>query len=240
MQHIVLGLLFVIFLSMSQVVKGEGPLQESEKDSSQANRERQDRFRQRLAEQQRILNELLNDETFKQGIGTIRGLFDRLGKQLDSQNFSHGLFDDVENFFQGQGLDHFLAESQLFKKLKSGTGKWIETPSEKILVLKLDVQKDTPVDIKIENEKVSISAVGSRNQNMTDMNGHQRIRQFEYQINQTYNVPEDCNGNAAKFENKNGEIKIRFPKKQSSSVKEKKEIEFNRAPIEHNKNGPVI
>ncbi len=163
--------------------------------------ERRERMREKMREQmrdsRRIIEQFLSDDMF----ADMHKQFEDMAKQ-----FEDGRTDQFDQFFDDKAIERLfggLRGSKAFGMLGSGQSRWLETPKERILVLKLEASKDTPIDFKIEDSKITISGVVERKTNM----GVSK-RSFK----RTFKIPPDCDPAGAKFENKEGEILIKFPK----------------------------
>lgn len=152
-----------------------------------------------------------------------RAIFKMLGHDFDA--FQNGDFEKLiqkfmersqRDFFKDENFNQFFKEWNPYGKMGSGESHWIETPKERILIIKIDEIKDTPIDIKINKGVIKVSA--------------QKKTQGElYTFNQSYSVPNDTDPNSAVIENKNGEIQVRFTKKGLEAT-----------PIKKRKGDPVI
>lgn len=156
---------------------------------------------------EQILKEFFEGDSMRDMEEQVR----KMMEEMDS-SFSGGalkLFDD-------ETMNQLLRESGLFMELDHGQHEWIESELERILVLKLELQKDTPVDIKIENGQIRVQAkIEKEVVNQTAYGESRSISVQQYA--RVFIVPEDCDVNSVKIENKEGEILIKFKKLQASA-----------------------
>ncbi len=154
-------------------------------------------MREQMQESRRILQQFMNDDMFT----GLRQQFERMMQQMEQ-----GQMEDFEQFFDDKVFERLFrggTGSAAFDSIGRGQSRWVETPNERILVLKLEVAKDTPVDFKIEGSRLTI-------------NGHYEKRSPQGVVKQSFSrsfeIPNDCDPGLAKFENKDGEVIIKFPK----------------------------
>lgn len=156
---------------------------------------------------EQILKEFFEGDSMRDMQEQVR----KMMEEMDS-SFSGGalkLFDD-------ETMNQLLRESGLFMELDHGQHEWIESEIERILVLKLELQKDAPVDIKIENGQIRVQAkIEKEVVNQTAYGESRSISVQQYA--RVFIVPEDCDVNSVKIENKEGEILIKFKKLQASA-----------------------
>jgi len=175
--------------------------QPKEPRKPETRQERRERLRLQMQSQmrdsRRIIEQFLSDEMFTD----MHQQFEDMMKQFDNGNA-----DPFEQFFDEKTIEKLFGGgrgSKAFGMLGTGQSRWIETPKERILILKIESTKDNPIDFKIENSMITISGKISKDSNR-GVSTHQFKRSFS--------IPEDCDPSAAKYENKDGEILIKFPK----------------------------
>tara|TARA_R110000868_G_scaffold242548_1_gene498038 strand:+ start:391 stop:1041 length:651 start_codon:yes stop_codon:yes gene_type:complete len=154
-------------------------------------------MREQMKESRRILQQFLSDDMFTD----MRKQFEQMMEQVDG-----GSLDDFDSFFDDDAMLKLFGGARgtkAFGALGSGQSRWVETPKERILVLKLEMSKDTPLDFKIEENKLTISGQVERKSNRGTS---------KKSFTKVFQIPADCDATAAKFENKDGEILIKFPK----------------------------
>ncbi|MBH48078.1 MAG: hypothetical protein CME71_07890 [Halobacteriovorax sp.] len=154
-------------------------------------------MREQMKESRRILQQFLSDDMFTD----MRKQFEQMMDQVDG-----GSLDGFDSFFDDDAMMKLFGGdrgTKAFGALGTGQSRWIETPKERILILKLEMSKDTPLDFKIEENKLTISGQVERKSN----------RGISKQsFTKIFQIPVDCDPSAAKFENKDGEVLIKFPK----------------------------
>jgi HSP20 family molecular chaperone IbpA len=167
---------------------------------------------QLLKEYQREIEEMMKSPTFK-GLGRM---FEQMMQDMDQD-----IAKDLENFFQNGQFDTLLRSSDIFGQMQIGQGEWIETPKERILVLKFKSTENSPLDIKVENGKITIKGQIVVETKEQFAGGGESISRSVRSINQEYMVPEDVDAGSVNFENKDGEILMKFTKKAFASKLEK-------------------
>lgn len=167
-------------------------------ETRQERRERmRTQMREQMRESRRILQQFLNDDMFT----GLRQQFEQMMEQMES-----GSTDSFDQFFDDDVMERLFRGQQgrnAFGSLTTGQSRWIETPKDRTLVLKLEAAKNNPIDFKIEGSRLTIS-------------GHMERRHpqgvAKQSFTRTFEIPRDCDPTQAKFENKDGEILIKFPK----------------------------
>lgn len=143
-------------------------------------------------------------------------LFKKFDKEVEKvlKSFDPGAF---QKFFDDDNFDKMFDQVNPSQGLAEGDYRWIETPKEKILILKMTITEDAPFDIKIENNHIVVkgSIVKKREQKTSQGSNFYESRQT---ISKTFPIPNDVDGDKAQFENKNGEIRIKLPKKKVSDL----------------------
>lgn len=191
---------WLIFIILPLSLLAQTPLPK-EPRKPETRQERRERLRQKMQEQmresRRIIEQFLSDDMFTD----MHQQFEDMMKQFDQGNA-----DPFEQFFDDKAMERLfggMRGSKAFGMLGTGQSRWIETPKERILILKIESTKDSPIDFKIEESTITISGKVSRtsNRGVTSHN-----------FKRTFSIPDDCDPTQAKFENKDGEILIKFPK----------------------------
>ena len=142
-------ILFFIFISTSLFCEEdfEARRLEQEKQLREWEAEQQEaikRWRKDMEKDRQLIQKYFKGDIFKQFNKEI----DKVLKSTDP-----GLF---QNFFDDKNIDKLLKGSGLSSGLKEGDFRWIETPLEKILILKMKLKEDAPFEIKIENNHIII------------------------------------------------------------------------------------
>ncbi|GEM_PF-7090330 len=118
-------------------------------------------------------------------------------------------------------IKKMLGRDDFFKNAEEEF-KWSETPTERILVVKVKSIKDGPLDIKIENGLISISRTIEREEEQsTPSSGTVQKSYSTKSFSKSLSVPNDTDGERAIIENnKANEIVIRLPKlkKQADDI----------------------
>lgn len=168
-------------------------------ETRQERRERmREKMREEVQESRRILQQFMQDDMFS----GLRQQFEQMFQQME-----HGQLDDFQQFFNDEDIIKRLFKggngASPFNSIGRGQSRWLETPNERILVLKLEVAKDTPIDFKIESSRLDIEG-------FYEKRTPQGIAKQSFK--RSYEIPSDCDPSQAKFENKDGEVLIKFPK----------------------------
>ncbi len=170
--------------------------------------DRQKEIEEFLKRRDEIMKGLLNDESF---IEMEKRMLEMM------KRFEEGAFD--------QGFD----SSSFFKNSFSFGYDWKEDDNYKTLSLKVKQVKDRPLDIKIEKGMIKIK--GSVEENS---NGKKTMAHFE----RTFNIPSGVDEKNPEFENKEGELLIKFKKIGAAKKKmldknidKKKENDGERIPV---------
>ncbi|MFT6069281.1 MAG: hypothetical protein ACJAT2_003470 [Bacteriovoracaceae bacterium] len=143
-------------------------------------------------------------------------LFKQFDKEIEKvlKSTDPGLF---QNFFDDKNIDRLLKGSDISSDLEEGDFRWIETPLEKILILKMDLKEDAPFEIKIENNHIILKGeVVEEKEEKTEAgsNYYKKSRT----VMRTFSVPSGVDASKVKFENKGGKILIKLPKTKVSDI----------------------
>jgi HSP20 family molecular chaperone IbpA len=184
----ILFILFVIILSFSTLAA--------------ANKKEQNEFDQMQEREMEMIRRLLGADHFKQ-------MDERLEMLMKKFMQNSGNVDDIDKFFDRSHFDKFMQDWNPHQGLGDGESHWLETPTERILILKLQQSKDSPIDIKIQNNIINVS-------------GKNVLKTAQGSSISTYSksegVPDDVDANSAEIENKNGDVQIRFKKKGAQKI----------------------
>ncbi|MBT3586545.1 MAG: Hsp20/alpha crystallin family protein [Halobacteriovoraceae bacterium] len=159
-------------------------------------------------------------------------LFENFEKNFERMfdNFDPEMSKKLEQLFGGDdfsGFDRLFQDAYLNPNMMPDTHQWKETPEGHILTLKIKVAENTPLDIKITKEKVTIKATVVEEAKSTQ-NGVKRHSIRQYQLNRVFPIPVGCDPDKAKFKNIEGQIIITFPKKAPGS----KSLKKGKGPIQ--------
>ncbi len=175
----------------------------SAQEPEDANKKFEEALKAKMEKDRQLIESFMNDDLFKR--------FDQMFEQM-TKDFEQGHFESLQKFFDPNHFDTFLDQSGLFQGLDLGEGKWIENRHERILVLKIALKKEEPLNIEIKNSKVRVSGeVSVTQQNPFPGTGPKEITTIR-KINQSYQIPKDVDATKPKFENKDGSVFIRFAK----------------------------
>jgi len=209
MKPIFFIVIFFFCLSVSAQSKKPTPVPKNEEKKSrqQVNKEFRDALLEKIKRDRQVIEKMLGG-----------GLFKQFDKQLEDmlKQFDNGFYkqfeDDMNKFFEDENFDKIFKNSNPYQFMGYGEYKWIETPKERILIFKQEIAEDEPLDIKIENGKVKFKGKALKQttwmENGQIMQGKKAIA-FEREVM----IPTDVHHEKAKFEKKDGNIQIRFPKK---------------------------
>jgi HSP20 family molecular chaperone IbpA len=171
----------------------------------------QNEFDQIQEREMEMIRKLLGADHFKQMDERLEMLMKKFMHNNDN--------DDIDKFFDRSNFDKFMHDWNPHQGLDDGESHWMETPTERILILKLKQTKDSPINIKIQNNTISVSG-----KNTEKSAQGTSISSFS----KSHSVPNDVDANSAEIENKNGDIQVRF--KKLTSVKKISEPKKNKSP----------
>lgn len=196
-------------------------------DNSQ-NRSSAKSQREQIHEQMQRQLELMRkmmDEAFG---GQDQGL-DKMFDQFHRDFFDDDFFQDP--FFGPRSRDLFEKfEDMEFDYQRDY--RWDENDNERILTFKFKPLKDTPIDIKVTKDTVTIKGKVKIERSNDELNNRLKSISIK-EFHKTIPVPQDCEGSKAKIEQTKEGIRIRIPKigKAQSRVKPK----ATRKPLEEKK-----
>lgn len=114
-----------------------------------------------------------------------------------------------------------------------GEYDWKETEGHKILVLKIKQIKDRPLDIKIEKGQIKLKGdVESVSESESKGKKSKSISKVHFE--RSFSIPEGVDQTTPEFENKGGEMLIKFKKIKASSAplkKKNKDLQEHLQPI---------
>lgn len=161
----------------------------------------QEAWKKQWEEDTKKIRELLGEDT-------LQGLEERFGRLLDDFYKQHqGQRDRFDRFFDDDNFENFMGHLRPFDNMAEGDGHWMETPKERILIFKVKQDKDHPMDIKIKDGMVSITGKVVQENKIGGM-----VSKSISSFSQSYSIPEDVDQASASFDNKEGEILIKFKK----------------------------
>lgn len=164
---------------------------------------------------------------------------------LDDSAFSN--FDDhFNNLVKKFEHDSFgvMPEQQMGAVV--GEYDWRETETQQILVIKVKQIKDRPLDIKIEKGFVRLKGDVEEVQNYPSRKG-KKISKVHFE--RSFSIPDGVDQTAPEFENKDGELLIKFRKltlskagQERAPVKSDKSVKqgLDREPVARDSDDPVI
>ena len=157
------------------------------------------------------LRDFLND--FDQYKKALEKDFDKLNNS-DFEKKIEKRFNDLINEFEFESFRDFFSEKHFnnffehFNKMNKNQGiahKWIESKTERILVINVDVGKKDTLDIEINKKMVTV-----------------KIKKVEakssFSSNQSVSIPIDVDTSKAGVKNKDGKIMIIFPKINNKKI----------------------
>ena len=147
------------------------------------------------------------DELMKAQQEMIKSLFNDSG----FQNFDKQFEDLVDKFEK----NNFNAGPDLDDGTVVGEYDWRETTTHQILVLKVKQVKNKPLDIKIEKGQIKlkgdVESVTPKNAKVKSVT--------KVHFERSFSIPNDVDQTSPEFENKGGELLIKFKKLKPSKVK---------------------
>ncbi len=155
--------------------------------------------------------------------------------------FDDDSFKDMENRMQEMmkrfsGKDFNFNSDSFFGGAVVGQYDWVEDDKYKVLKIKVTQIKDRPLDIKIEKGQIKIKGDVETVENQKSKNKVKQKVHFE----RIFSIPAGVDEKNPEFENKDGELLIKFKKtsltgkaqkRPSNSEKEASENNEERKPI---------
>lgn len=204
------------------------------KSREQINKEFRDSLLEKIKRDREVIEKMLGGGLFKQFDKELEGLL----KQFDN-GFYKQFEDDMNKFFEDDNFDKIFKSANPYQFMNVGEYKWIETPKERILILKQEIQEDSPLDIKIEKGIIKIKGkamkLGSWMENGKIIQGKKAV-DFEREIQ----IPSDVHQDKAQFDKKEGNILIKFPKKYVSDTKSSDPHQRKLNPLKRQEGEPKI
>lgn len=173
-----------------------------------------------LLSQDRLKEEEAFQKQFEEVMKAREDMFNSL---LDDQSFGDmekRMLDMMKRFSNPNGSA--LGMMPGFADLDGavvGEYNWIDTDTQKILKLKVTQIKDKPLDIKIEKGMINIKGVVESTQG-TGKNKVVSKTQFQ----RGFSIPNDVDQTNPEFENKDGELLIKFKRLAISRKQDTKQI----------------
>lgn len=168
-----------------------------------------------------LIKSLLDDDAFSQ----FDKRFNDLVKKFDDDNFSTT---------QGLQLGSVVGEYD-----------WRETETQQILAIKVKQIKDRPLDIKIEKGFVHLKGDVEEILDYPERKGTKKISKVHFE--RSFSIPEGVDQTSPLFENKDGELLIKFKKLKSiksSPVKIKNKAQSKTIedlePVGRDSDDPII
>lgn len=129
---------------------------------------------------------------------------------LDDSNFQD-MNKRMEKMIQQFDDDSFFSSG--FDEDVVGEYDWKETETHQILSLKVKQIKDRPLDIKIKNGKISLRGDV---ESQTAKENHKKITRVHFE--REFSIPPGVDETRPEFENKKGELLIKFKKKKVTKL----------------------
>ena len=137
---------------------------------------------------------------------------DEMIKSLINDSDFQNMDQQFENLAKKFNKDSFSGWPDVGGGMEIGEYDWRENPTHKIFVLKVKQIKNKPLDIKIEKGEIKLKGdVESLEQNNSKL---KRITKAHFE--RVFSIPNDVDQNDPIFENKAGELLIKFKKLKSS------------------------
>ena len=156
----------------------------------QGNAEVEQQIKEIMKAREEMIKSLLDDSSF-----------DNFDKKFEDmvKNFNHGGFPSIGDQEVGEVVGEY---------------DWRETPTQQIFVLKVKQIKNQPLDIKIEKGQIKlkgdVQSVENKNPKIKTIT--------KVHFERTFSIPEGVDQGNPEFENKAGELLIKFKKLVSSKV----------------------
>lgn len=157
---------------------------------------------------EKLFEDFFQGDSFKLMQERMETLFEQM--EEDMQKY--------DSLLKDENLNNLLRGSGIFGQLDHGQHNWMETKDQRILVLKIEGQEDSPIEITVENGKVQVQGrVKTENIQETPRGTTKSVSVRE--INKIYLIPDDCDPESVQIENKAGEILVKFSKIKGSDRK---------------------
>lgn len=203
-------LFFILFTSVCSAQSDDYKRRRAEAERQRVEWEKEQeeavkRWRDQMKDDRKLIQKYFKSDLFKNFDKEV----EKVLKSFDPSAF--------QQFFDDDNFNKMIDKARLGRGLKEGDFRWIETPKQKILILKMTMKENSPFDIKIENNHIIVKgSIVEKIEQRTSQgsNFFERTRK----INKTFPVPNDVDGNKAQFETKAGEVHIKLPKKKISDL----------------------
>lgn len=119
-----------------------------------------------------------------------------------------------------------------------GEYDWRETPAHMILAIKVKQIKDKPLDIKIEKGFVRLKGDVEEVLDYPGRKGGKKVSRVHFE--RSFSIPEGVDQTTPEFENKDGELLIKFKKNKSSSGSPPKKKDSEREPVGRDSEDAII
>ncbi|MBT7609108.1 MAG: hypothetical protein HN576_05095 [Bacteriovoracaceae bacterium] len=165
----------------------------------------------KLNQEKKLLEKLLGVGIYKQ----FDGKFEKLLEQFDD-----GFHDNMDKIFKNNNFNSFFQDADQFQFGFGPMGKWSETGGHRIYTLLQNFPKNTPLDLKIEKNRISIKGVIEKSFKKRGRKGEiAEVKRMS--VNQEIRIPHDVYAEKASFDQFNGKTRIFFPKKNPSKIQKK-------------------
>lgn len=149
--------------------------------------------------------------------------------------FNDDSFKDMENRMQEMmkrfaGEDFNFNSDSFFGGAVVGQYDWVEDDKYKVLKIKVTQIKDRPLDIKIEKGQIKIKGDVETAENQKSKNKIKQKVHFE----RIFSIPSGVDEKNPEFENKDGELLIKFKKTNSSGKAQKRPNTIEKEASENN------
>jgi HSP20 family molecular chaperone IbpA len=144
-----------------------------------------------MKHREEMFRSLLNDDNF--------GEMEKRMQEMTKHFFDNNSNLNTQNFFGGTAFGEY---------------NWLEDEKYRILSLKVKQIKDKPLDIKIEKGQIKIKGDVEASDESGKFPKHSPSKKItKIHFEQTYSIPHDVDEKNPEFENKDGEVLIKFKKK---------------------------
>ena len=154
------------------------------------------------------------DEEFQKQIEEIMKSREEM---LNSLLNGHGdiekkMIEIMKRFSQQAGTPGFDLDE--FEGPVVGEYDWVVTDKQRIFKVKVKQVKGSPLDIKIEKGMIRIKGVVES----VESHGKKRVKK-NVKFERTFSIPDDVDQTNPEFENKEGEVLIKFKRLESAQLK---------------------
>ena len=193
--------LFLIPLCLAQTSKLNDKQQEAWK-KNQA--EGVKKWRKQMAQDRQFIQKYFKSDLFK-----------KFDKEIEKVLKGFDAAGSIQNFLGNGGLHKVFKGN---KALKHSDYRWIETPVQRILILKMSILESKPFEIKIESDQIIIKGTVIEKREQVTAQGSNFFESSRY-IEENFQVPRDVDSNRAVINQSKGEILIKIPKKKIPGLK---------------------